>query len=170
MGALIRQFKVMSVIFLIVVTLVAIWIGFLMVQNAINPPKPKTAAEALADLSLQKDHSVSPHIEKLGGASVNVKTSWNNGVVEYQVNLLDGNSQLEDLLKNQPTYSFIITWYEDDKPCAQILAPFEGFEKLEEEKGRATFTASGQQNMSQATYEKLNSVRSWDVNWGPAKR
>ena len=103
-----RELKVMSVMFLVTVTLLAVWLGGALLWGLIHPPKPQTAAERVAELATEKDQSVSPPIPKLGNASAQLRTRWSHGVVNYDLTLLDAKPDLIGWLAKQPNYSFIL--------------------------------------------------------------
>ncbi len=159
-----RELKVMSVIFAVVVALVGGWLGFTMIFNS---PKPKTKAEHFLELTEAKNHNVSPHIPQLSNASATVTTAWREGVVDYHLTLLDARAGLDDWLKQNPTFLFTVTWFDrEDKPAAKITVPFKDFHTKADDKG-IVLEADGNNKISQSEYEKIWHSNSWGLSWGP---
>jgi hypothetical protein len=169
-----RELKVMSVMFLVTVTLLAVWLGFGLLWGLIHPSKPQTPAERLAELATERDQNVSQPIPKLGNASAQLRTRWSHGVVSYDLTLLDATPDLLGWLAKQRNYSFIVTWFENEKPFAQVLIPFAVVHPVSNASGQGaqnlSLNATGHMPMSQQTYEKLYDLRIWDLNWGPSKK
>ncbi len=157
-----RQFQVMAAIFGVVVLLVGIFLGW----AALNPSKPETPEQHLTSLNQGRDHSVTPHIHQLADATAGVKTSWEKGVLHYKITVNEPPKNMAEWLSAQPKYCFIITWYAEDKPVAQILVPFKSFHADESSRDKV-FSASGGSAMNQSTYEKIYSSKSWGLDWGP---
>jgi hypothetical protein len=156
----------MATIFGVVAVAVVLWIGTLMIGNCLHPAKPETAAEHLEALSGERDHSVTPHIAQLGNATANVRTAWSKGSVRYDLTLLEAQQSLVNMLDKDQNYSFILTWYESDKPVGQILVPFSDMQV----KGAHSLNAKGQSKMPLSIYENIYTSNSWDLNWGPVNK
>lgn len=152
-------------IFLAVVVIVALWLGATIL---FNPPRTLTPAEQLAALAIEDDHGASPHIAQLYGASAALQTRWDHGVAHYSMTLTDAQPDLVEWLDKKPNYSFIVTWYQNDKPAAQIFVPFAAFHPTHNVT-HLTLIAEGDNKMTQPTYEKIFSSRTWEVSWGPHK-
>jgi len=163
----IRELKVMSVLFLVVLGVVTVGLIGAFIMHAVNPAKPQTPAEHIAELGTGRDHSVTPHIPQLFNSSAKIETKWSSGNAQYDMSLLEAKPKLKEFLSEHADYYFVVTWYEGDKPSARMMIPFSKFRPDESASGDLVMRAQGSVEMPQSQYEKVHEGKSWDLNWGP---